>query len=588
MDGARRAAPDADQAQLPQTMHLTDQPHDAERRLNLDQMRERVELYVRTYRTILRSAGETRLRTLETPQIEMASSLHPGAGDPRPDMGALIYSIQRLPACMPAVRHLILGQSTEAIGRAIGADLGEWQSVTSPGRRRRWLWDGGDRLGVLVASESDVDDLIPTVVAYQIEWNKLHRLLRHGGAADRDVEQLWREFGVREADWQHFAEITGGLTAFLQSVASDEKDLRVRAVGGTHVGYARAVRRWWSAIHNALVAEGLDQRPIYFVSSNTHSLINLLSGVAALQEDQILRFVDDSGDPELRAEREAIRTGASRASWANFLYYAARAYTSRHPDAARLRERRAAEETSLGIRWIPPHGAIDVACQVIPLDGLETARLDSRLGTVDDTALRSSGAVIVNIDYPLGLTAYRVLREVTEDLEQLRGVYVLGKAATLNASVGDVLVSDVILDEHTDNTYWFDNCFSAADVAPYLLFGSALDGQQAVTVLGTFLQNRGHLDFYYREAFTVVEMEGGPYLSAVYEAAYPMRHPAGQHVNLARLPFDLGILHYASDTPYTQARTLGARGLSYRGMDSTYAGAVAILRRIFAREGLLT
>jgi hypothetical protein len=108
-----------------------------------------------------------------------------------------------------------------------------------------------------------------------------------------------------------------------------------------------------------------------------------------------------------------------------------------------------------------------------------------------------------------------------------------------------------------------------------------------VTVLGTFLQNRGHLDFYYREAFTVVEMEGGPYLSAVYEAAYPMRHPAEQHVNLARLPFDLGILHYASDTPYTQARTLGARGLSYRGMDSTYAGAVAILRRIFEREGLL-
>jgi hypothetical protein len=134
---------------------------------------------------------------------------------------------------------------------------------------------------------------------------------------------------------------------------------------------------------------------------------------------------------------------------------------------------------------------------------------------------------------------------------------------------------------------WFDNCFRAEQVAPYLVFGSALDGQQAVTVLGTFLQNRAHLDYYYREAFTVVEMEGGPYLSAAYEAAYPMRHPSDQHVNLSRLPFDLGILHYASDTPYTQARTLGARGLSYRGLDSTYAGAVAILRRIFEQEGVL-
>jgi hypothetical protein len=82
-------------------------------------------------------------------------------------------------------------------------------------------------------------------------------------------------------------------------------------------------------------------------------------------------------------------------------------------------------------------------------------------------------------------------------------------------------------------------------------------------------------------------MEAGPYLAAVYEAAFPMRHPSNAQVNLSRPPFDLGILHYASDTPYTQARTLGARGLSYRGMDSTYAGAVAILRRIFQQEGAL-
>ena len=46
-------------------------------------------------------------------------------------------------------------------------------------------------------------------------------------------------------------------------------------------------------------------------------------------------------------------------------------------------------------------------------------------------------------------------------------------------------------------------------------------------------------------------------------------------------------MHYASDTPYTQARTLGARGLSYRGMDSTYASAVAVARRILTQEGAL-
>jgi hypothetical protein len=65
------------------------------------------------------------------------------------------------------------------------------------------------------------------------------------------------------------------------------------------------------------------------------------------------------------------------------------------------------------------------------------------------------------------------------------------------------------------------------------------------------------------------------------------RYPTGEPVNFSKLPLDFGIIHYASDTPFTQARTLGARGLSYFGMDSTYAASVAILRRILAREGAL-
>src|SRR5258708_39014344 len=52
-----------------------------------------------------------------------------------------------------------------------------------------------------------------------------------------------------------------------------------------------------------------------------------------------------------------------------------------------------------------------------------------------------------------------------------------------------------------------------------------------------------------------------------------------ENINFTKLPFDFGVLHYASDTPYTQARTLGARGLSYYGLDSTYASSLAILRR---------
>ncbi|HYL07700.1 MAG TPA: hypothetical protein VEU76_04075, partial [Candidatus Udaeobacter sp.] len=114
-----------------------------------------------------------------------------------------------------------------------------------------------------------------------------------------------------------------------------------------------------------------------------------------------------------------------------------------------------------------------------------------------------------------------------------------------------------------------------------------LDNQRAVTVRGTFLQNRDYLDFYYQGRYTVVEMEAGPYLDATYEIGQPERYPMNESVNMAKLSLDFGIVHYASDTPYTQARTLGARGLSYRGMDSTYASAIAVARRILQREDAL-
>jgi len=55
-------------------------------------------------------------------------------------------------------------------------------------------------------------------------------------------------------------------------------------------------------------------------------------------------------------------------------------------------------------------------------------------------------------------------------------------------------------------------------------------------------------------------------------------------VNLYGLPFDLGIVHYASDTPLGKGKNLGAGSLSYFGMDSTYAASLAILRRVFRME----
>jgi len=357
-------------------------------------------------------------------------------------------------------------------------------------------------------------------------------------------------------------------------------------LGGSQAGYARLTRRWWAPVRATLTDQSLVDRPMYFVSSNTHSMVNLVTQGAGASETEIIDFIEANGPDYMIEELERFRSNRKTGSWENFLYYGARLYYEAQPDDGPAWEKRRHHERELGVRHISSRTGLRVSAQVIELDKLDPAGLDSRVGPIDGERLGRSPGVIVNIEYPLGLAAYNILREIATAHDTLRGVYVLGKAATLNADVGDVLISGVIHDEHSGSTYWLDNAFSFDDIAPYLVFGSGLDNQRAVTVKSTFLQNRNYLDFYYREAYTVVEMEAGPFCNAVYEIADADRYPSGEAVNFAKLPIDLGIIHYASDTPYSQARTLGARGLSYYGLDSTYASSVAILRRILSLEGL--
>ncbi|HLI52164.1 MAG TPA: hypothetical protein VKU87_10225, partial [Thermomicrobiaceae bacterium] len=408
-----------------------------------------------------------------------------------------------------------------------------------------------------------------------------YRIGVEAGQPDAMIETSIHEaLGIGHGDWQRLRLAWGGdngLVTNLALVAAGKKRLTIQLLGGSYIGYERMTRGWWAPIERLMREHELTDRPLYFVSSNTHSIANTLSGTARRRRDDLIDFAEQSGDPELSLALDDLREENSPTSWDNFLYYTARRYFSHHPDERRQRD---LEEEERGIFTVPAEAGIDVAAQIIEPEKLRWDDLDPRLRAIQELNIETD-AVILNINYPLGLSAYHILTQLGMSTGQLRGAYILGKAATLNARIGDVMLSNVVYDEHSGNTFWFQNCFSAADLTPFLVYGSALDHQRAVTVLGTYLQNREYLDFYYRGNFTVVEMEAGPYLNAIFEETFLTRYGQDDNVNLTEIPLDLGIIHYASDTPYTRAQTLGARGLSYYGMDSTYASALAILRRLF-------
>ena len=547
-----------------------------------------VDLYVRTYNTLLQSSGPIDVDVLVPAHTHIESSLHPGASTEELDMGAFMYSSLRLPPEIVRVRTIILCQSEELFQQTGYPDVASWTSVSAPGRRRKWHFDGDETLAVFIASSSDLDDLIPTIVAWQIEWNKLYRICRDDGqlsellddpqalGPDR-LDTIRQRLGVSDFDWDRLSTAWAGeFKENLCRLRNRKQDLRLQLLGGTYFGYARAASHWWGPARRLCERINLTGRPTYFVSSNTHSVVNILSGTARRRRERLIDFVESGGLPELVPEMRKLQAGDVEASWDNFLYYAARYFYRAYPEE---RESRNQEEVERGIFTFEPESVIDAGIQVIDLSLVREEDVDPRiLGTISDW--QDSDGVIININYPLGMAAYHIMTQIAQTVDNLRGVYVLGKAATLNARIGDVMISNVVYDEHSENTYWFRNVFSNADLDPYLVYGSALDNQRAITVRGTYLQNRGHLDFYYRENYTVAEMEAGPFLSGLCEDTFMSRYPSREQVNLADIPIDLGIIHYASDTPYTRSQTLGARGLSYYGMDSTYAATLAIVRRI--------
>jgi hypothetical protein len=551
---------------------------------------EEIQLYLRTYYSLLRSSEDVQIKSLVEAHAQMASLLHPRAQDEAPDLSALTYSVFRLPACLQTVRLVVLGQSREVFARhGFGLDEG-WTPVASRARRRRALFNGSDTLAVFIASHSDIDDLVPMLTAYQIEWNKFHRRLRRvtlpASPADLDWEDLAGQLSLPADEVRRLESIWGAdMLAYLRAMQAGPKKFAVRLLASSLNDYRRAMLAWFEHVERTAAPQAdLRQRPVYFVSSNTHSLINLVSGFALRHRDELIAHIHAAGHADLLAEWDDIQARQVPSSLENFLYYVLKKYVH-SPEGQSIRAARAADEAALGLVRVPSdRDVFEVDAQVIELRRLRPDWLDPRVVVPGVEALASSDAVILNIDYPLGMAAYLILTQVASRVAAIRGLYVMGKAATLNGVVGDVMIPIVVYDDQSRNTYLFDNCFRARDVAPHLAYGSTLDNQKAVTVRGTFLQNARFAHVFYKENYTSIEMEAGPYLSAAFELARPKRYPVDEIVNLHNLPFDLGFLHYASDTPLSKAQNLGAGNLSYFGMDPTYAASIAVLRRIFSLE----
>ncbi|NMA12840.1 MAG: hypothetical protein GX933_06650 [Chloroflexi bacterium] len=552
---------------------------------------ESIDFYMRTIYSVLRSRSETRISGFEEVHAGMESMLHPNARSRSPDFSALIYSLLRLPSVIRFCDKVIFGQHTNLFIENGYSTIQYWQEVSARARRRYCLFDGHHTLACFITSKSDLDDLIPVLTAFQIEWNKFNFLLRDVDEArlqnfdQNDAEataKLAAAINVPLEDLKRLFLILGDDSKeWLLAFKSRISELRVRLLDSSSTQYFRSANLWMQNI--LATCPQIANQPVFFISSNTHSVMNMISGYALSKRDELIAFMESNPDNGLLHEWKQIRSNKVSANEQNLLYYVLKKYQQTSEGEYTLDEQKALEQTQ-GIFRIAKANLYDIEAQIVDLSQVNPEKVDPRIRIPLIEQLKKSKAYLFNIDYPLGLTAFNILTKFAEEFERILGIYIMGKAASLNGIYGDVIVPTIVHDMHSENTYLFQNAFTGSDIEPWLEYGSILDNQRSVSVFGTFLQNRQFIEELYRIGYTDIEMEAGPYLSAVFEMTRPTRHPTNEIITYYNNKFDIGILHYVSDTPMSKGKNLGAGTLSYFGMDSTYACTTAILRRIFELE----
>ncbi|MCP5098433.1 MAG: hypothetical protein GY943_23020, partial [Chloroflexi bacterium] len=298
---------------------------------------EEINLYLRTYYSLLRSSREVQIKTLIEAHKRMHSALHVGADAAAPDMAAFIYALLRIPPCLDQLRLVLMGQSDFVFAQHGFPNIESWQQVSAPGRRRRSFFNGKDTLAVYIASRSDIDDIVPILTAYQIERRKMQALFNkpniiklltkiheNGGVPkSKQRAKLALLTGIPEEDLDRLAQIWREQTAQkMLDIATVRQELAIRSLAGSLADYKRATRRWWMNVERKTKTIPFEDRPIYFVSSNTHSLANLLSGFSLQRESQIHQFIYDNESQDLNQEYSDILQRNVPSNRENFLYYA--------------------------------------------------------------------------------------------------------------------------------------------------------------------------------------------------------------------------------------------------------------------------
>lgn len=309
------------------------------------------------------------------------------------------------------------------------------------------------------------------------------------------------------------------------------------------IDHQKYAKRWASNLVEKLIELDLVNRPLHIVSSNMHSMRNVLYGAGALQEDgqdvesDLYDMVLQLRDREEHVTRYAMRHG--------YLY-------------------------------LDDYSGSTIDVNIIDLAKIDIKTLHSDV-QIDGSFVALHKPVLIVIDYAFGTQAYDIMDELLTPVEvdgqavvcNFESVSIMGKAGVLPGNKGDLMLATAHVMEGTANNYIVDNDLSREDFPDNVnVFAGPM-----VTVLGTSLQNRDMLERFHSSHWRAVglEMEGGHYQRAISAAIIQGHIPSTMKIRYA---------YYASDNPIISGQTLASGPMGVEGIVPTYMISKVILEKI--------
>lgn len=521
-------------------------------------------------------SGETLRESLLLLRPEIYGSI----SEEKAELEGLLYVIDRLPEGIEECTFINL-TSDEGYGNS------HFKAIIPPKRRRNCYRIDAEQMNIeITRGRSEIYDILTHLTFLFIESHKISKrvLINDEGKTTRDWIKLEKAVlskkkltqQEREIAITHTANILGrtfeeltnahskfttkvqperllhivywlGKLAIEEVVNNNKRTVTFSPVLRERLGHHIHGEIWADNIKEVLQSKNLLGRPIHVISANMHSVMNSIFAPIALKSITSKKDVFEVYESIGKKENEALRNKITK------------------------------EALQSGMTYIKDTSGTNIDVQIFDTDKIDFSKLDLEL---DDSFNNDEKPVIFVMDYAFGEQAYETIDELlkpyTVDDEKVHlnveSVSIMGKAGILEGGKGDIMIPSAHIFEGTADNYPFTNELSKADLEGQ---GVKVFEGSMISVLGTSLQNKEILKFFYNSTWNVIglEMEGAHYQKAI-QAASKVRGSINPNVKVR-------YAYYASDNPLETGSTLASGGLGTSGVKPTYLITRKILQQIF-------